>query len=104
MVQKSHGARSTSRGKMTLKRKATVVDNMRQFSAGDLVHVVFQPDVANKGYPYLMFHGVTGKVVGTRGSSYIVQFRDKNATKKMIVKPVHLKPTAFSKKVEQKVE
>jgi large subunit ribosomal protein L21e len=92
MVQKSHGARSASRGKMILKRKATITDHLREFEEGQIVHLVFQPDIPNKGYPHLMFYGKTGRVVGKRGKAYVVEFRDKSATKKVIVKSVHLRP------------
>jgi large subunit ribosomal protein L21e len=80
---------------MTIRRKATVVDHLRKFEEGQLVHVAFQPDIPNKGYPYLNYHGKTGQIVGKRGSAYIVQFRDKDAVKKMIVRAVHMKPAGL---------
>lgn len=92
MVQKSRGQRARSRYKMQTKRKATPNDFLRKFEVGQTVHVTMQPNIKNQGYSYLQFHGLTGKVIDKRGRAYVVQIRDGNAQKKLILNAVHLKP------------
>jgi len=91
MVQKSRGQRARSRYKMQTKRHATPNDFLRTFEPGQTVHVTLQPNVKGKGYSYTQFHGLTGKIVEKRGSAYVVQIRDGNAQKKLILAPVHLR-------------
>lgn len=92
MVQKSRGQRARTRYKMRTKRHSTPNDFLRPFEPGQTVHVVLQPNVKGKGLSYAQFYGVTGKVVEKRGSAYVVQIKDGNALKKLILAPVHLKP------------
>jgi len=91
MVQKSRGPRRKTRKKMRLEKKATVNQILQTFEIGDKVHVDLQPNVKNKGYPYISYNGLTGEVIEKRGNAYMVRIRDKNALKKLILKPVHLK-------------
>jgi len=90
MVQKSRGQRSKSRYKMQTKRHATPNDFLKTFDVGQTVHVTMQPNIKSQGYSYIQFHGRTGKIVEKRGNAYIVQIRDGNAQKKLILEPVHL--------------
>lgn len=91
MVQKSRGPRRKSRHKMQVRTRATITQFMRTFNVGDSVHIDLQPNIAKRGYPYVMFQGLTGKIVERRGSAYVVQIRDHAAQKKVILKAVHLK-------------
>ena len=90
MVQKSRGQRSRSRYKMQTKRHVTPNDFLRTFEIGQTVHVAMQPNIKGQGYSYIQFHGLTGKVIGTRGKAYIVEIRDGGMVKKLILEAVHL--------------
>jgi len=76
---------------MQTKRHATPNDFLRTFEPGQTVHVCLQPNIKRQGYSYTQFHGLTGKVVEKRGNAYVVQIRDGNAQKKLILAPVHLR-------------
>ncbi|MFH0837473.1 MAG: 50S ribosomal protein L21e [Candidatus Aenigmatarchaeota archaeon] len=90
MVRNSKGPRNSARHKMRTKRRATPSDFLKEFHIGDKVVVKLQPNIKNKGYPYIKFHGVIGKVVKRIGNAYAVSFFDKNAEKQVILNPVHL--------------
>lgn len=72
-----------SRGKIPLSRFFT------SFNKGDSVALVKELSV-NSNVPDRM-QGRTGKVLGKRGSSYVVEVNDLNMAKKFIVHPIHLK-------------
>lgn len=91
MVRKSKGPRRRARNKMKTRRRATPSDFLKEFSIGDRVAVKLQPNVKNKGYPYITYHGVSGAVVEKRGRAYVVEFHDKNKKKWVVLNPVHLK-------------
>lgn len=91
IVRKAKGPRSGSRHKMQTRRRATVSDHLKEFAMGDRVAVKLQPNMYNKGYPYITYHGVSGSVVEKRGRSYVVEFHDKDKKKWVILSPVHLK-------------
>jgi large subunit ribosomal protein L21e len=99
MVQKSHGQRHKSRKKMQVRRVVTPSMHLQSFELGERVGIKIQPNIKNKGYPYIKFHGLTGKVVDKRGDAYVIQVRDKSALKTLILKPVHLKKLAEVKEV-----
>lgn len=83
---------------MITKRRSTPSDFLKEFSIGDRVYVKLQPNMYNKGYPYIKFHGVAGKIVSKRGKAYVVDFYNKNKLKELIVSPVHLKAQVIDNK------
>ena len=89
MVSKSKGFKRGTRQKLKLKKKPTLTRFLQEFRVGESVHIDIQPSVA--GFPHHRFHGATGKIIGKRGSAYVIEVRDKNKLKKIITKPVHLK-------------
>ncbi|MEM7813850.1 MAG: 50S ribosomal protein L21e [Candidatus Aenigmatarchaeota archaeon] len=91
MVQKSRGQRARTRYKMQAKRQPAPNDFLKRFEPGQAVHVCLQPNIRGQGYSYTPFHGLTGKVIGKRGSAYVVQIRDGRAQKKLVLSPVHLR-------------
>ncbi len=91
MVRKSRGPRHKARHKMITKRRSTPSDFLKEFSIGDRVFVKLQPNVYNKGYPYIKYHGIAGQVMKKLGRAYVIKFYDGNAEKKLILNPVHLK-------------
>ncbi len=89
MVQKSYGKRRRTRHKLRAKEHLTVNKMLQNFDVGDSVYIKLAPAIHN--FPHPKFQGKTGKVIGKRGSSYIVEVNDMAAVKKIIVDPVHMK-------------
>jgi large subunit ribosomal protein L21e len=88
MVRKSYGKKRRTRHKLKLEKRIAITRFLQEFGIGDRVHV----DIStNKNIPHPKFQGLTGKVVGKRGASYIVMVKDGNATKRIFIKPEHLK-------------
>ena len=63
---------------------------LRKFNEGESVHISVNPS-QHKGQPYRRFHGKTGVIVAKQGRAYLVQIKDQNATKQVIVSAPHLK-------------
>ncbi len=96
MVKAKHkGPRAKSRhvaGKHKRDKGMPSVNKMLQeFSEGEKVHVKINSSV-HSAMPHRRFNGATGTVVGKRGSCFIVEVRDMNALKRIIVHPAHLSP------------
>lgn len=89
MVHKSYGKMRRTRKKLTGKRIRGITPYIREFSEGDAVHVDFIP---SSRLPHPRFHGTTGRIVGRRGRSYMVQITDKSAVKTLFLRPEHLRP------------
>ena len=64
---------------------------IQEFKIGQRVHITIDPSV-HKGIPHPSFHGRTAKVTGQRGRAYLLEVKDGNAFKELIVCPQHLKP------------
>ncbi|MCD6381862.1 MAG: 50S ribosomal protein L21e [Candidatus Aenigmarchaeota archaeon] len=90
MVKKSHGPREKSRKKLKLDRKDVLTPNkfLQKFKVGDMVHIDL---FSQTSIPHHKFQGKTGKILGIRGKSYIIEVTDLKAKKKIIVRPEHLK-------------
>ncbi|ABR55649.1 50S ribosomal protein L21e [Methanococcus aeolicus] len=93
-MQKSEGFRSGTRYKLKKHPRAKglypITRALKQFENGQTVHVILDPSV-QKGMPHPKFHGKTGKIIGQRGSSFIVEVKDGHATKEIIARPQHLR-------------
>lgn len=72
-----------SRGKIQLS------EYFKKLKNGDSVAIITQQSIPSS-YPKRIV-GMSGKVVGTRGSSVIVRLMDGNLQKEYIIKPIHLK-------------
>ena len=90
MVAKSNGPRRRTRAKYRKNTRLTVNQFLKEFNEGDSVALVTDSG-SQGGMPFRRFHGLTGKVIGKRGSSFIVQIKDCNKIKKIISRPEHLK-------------
>ncbi len=92
-MKRSKGYRSKTRHKMKKKARSRgllpVSRIMKKFEVGDMVHIAVEPSIA-KGMPHPRFQGRTGKIVGKRGRSYLVEITDGDARKLLISAPVHL--------------
>ena len=93
-MRRSRGSRSKTRYKLKKSirpgRANPITKNMQMFDEEDLVHIIIDPSV-HKGQPHPRVHGKTGKVSDKRGRAYIVEINDGNKSKKLIVRPEHLK-------------
>ena len=93
-MRRSRGSRSKTRYKLKKSirpgRTNPITKKMQIFDEDDLVHIIIDPSV-HKGQPHPRFHGKTGKVSDKRGRAYIVEISDGNKSKKLIIRPEHLK-------------
>ena len=72
------------------KGKVSVTSFLAKFKQGD--KVIIKPEPAyQKGICHLRFYGHRGIVKARKGNCYIVQIKDQNKPKEVIVHPVHLK-------------
>ncbi|MEM4756000.1 MAG: 50S ribosomal protein L21e [Candidatus Woesearchaeota archaeon] len=74
-----------TKGKVSLERI------FQRFEIGETVQLVAEPSI-QKGLYHPRFHGKHGKIIGQQGSAYLVEVKDFNKKKQLIVAPVHLKP------------
>ena len=99
MVKRSKGSRSKTRFKLrkTIRpgRTNPITKKIQTFDESDMVHIIIDPSI-HKGQPHPRFHGLTGKVKGTQGKSYVVNVRDGNKEKELIVRPEHLRKIKVS--------
>ena len=70
---------------------STITKAIQEFKIGQRVHITIDPSV-HDGIPHPSFHGRTAKVTGRRGRAYLLEVRDGNTFKELIVCPQHLKP------------
>lgn len=93
-MPKSHGFRKRTRDKLSKSVRARGISPVsraiQDFDDGDMVHIILDPS-KHRGMPHPKFHGKTGKVVGKRGRAFILEVKDGNRTKNVIVIPEHLK-------------
>jgi large subunit ribosomal protein L21e len=90
MVSKAHGPQRRTREKFRGPKKITVNKLLGNFPTGQSVAVVITSN-SLRGRPFKRFHGLTGKVVGTKGRCFIVELKDQNKLKQIIAGPEHLK-------------
>jgi len=72
------------------KRKLTIPGLISGHSVGDCVAIDSQSKYS--GMPHPRYRGRTGTIIAKRGKAYVVKISDMDATKDLIVPPVHLKP------------
>lgn len=65
------------------------------YKVGDTVHIKVNPSIV-KGMPHRRYHGKTGRIIGRRGRSYIVELKVGSKKKTLIVRPEHLTPATAS--------
>ena len=93
MVRASRGLRTGTRRKLRKDQgsKFTVTPYLRKFSRDQKVTVKMDPS-SHKGMPHSRFKGAAGKIVGTRGDSYLVEVNLGNKKKTIISTPEHIVP------------
>ncbi len=89
MVKRSKGAFSGRTRQLRGKGKVSVTQAVRTFKVGD--KVIITPKARRSGLPHLRYANRHGVIVEKRGRGYLVQVKDINAVKKIIVGSIHLK-------------
>lgn len=93
-MERSRGFRTRTRGKLTKRyrdRNPNIISRLlEEYTEGDKVHIVLEPSI-HRGMPHPKFHGMTGTIVGKRGTSYLVEIRDKKKYKTIITRPEHMR-------------
>ena len=65
---------------------------LQDYEVGQRVDIVIDPGF-HKGMPHKRYHGRTGVVVGKRGRGIEVDVSLGKATKSLIIRPEHLRPS-----------
>ena len=93
MVKRIGTARRKTRHKLQRKAsekgKIPLSKYFQKFIVGDRVGLKINSAIA-KGQFFPRFHGMAGKVIGTRGTCYTVQIKDGSKEKLVHVHPIHL--------------
>ncbi|NPA38181.1 MAG: 50S ribosomal protein L21e [Candidatus Nanohaloarchaeota archaeon] len=89
-MKRSHGPRSDTRHKYKAYKKLKITEILQEFKIGERVAIVTNPSY-HRGMPFRRFHGKVGEIVGKRGRSYLVRFKDGGKEKVQIISPAHLK-------------
>lgn len=90
-MQKSNGTlskRTRNLSRHFKKSMLSVDSTIKEFNIGDKVALV--PRINAKNIPHPRYRGKVGKVIEKRGSAYVIELKIMNATKKIIVPPIHL--------------
>lgn len=94
MVKRSKGFRSKTRQKLRRNPRkrglSPITRTLQAFETGEKANIVIDPSI-HKGQPHPRFHGLTGTIKGTQGGSYLVDVKDGNKLKVLIIRPEHLR-------------
>lgn len=97
MGKASKGGRRRTRNVMQKRARerglSAITRAFQKFDVGEKASVSLDPSI-HKGQPHVRFHGRTGVVVGTQGEAYMLEVRDGGKTKRIIVRPEHLRKAA----------
>lgn len=94
MVRRSKGIRSKTRHVLQKKKRerglSPITYALQEFSVGEKVNIVIDPSI-HGGMPHHRFQGKTGDILERRGNAYMIEIRDGNKLKDIIVRPEHLR-------------
>ena len=95
MTQRTGGLRARTRHKLQKKArmrgKISMTRLTQKFKKNDKV-IINQEPAVQKGMPHHRFKNKLGVVIREQGSSYLLKIKDGNKEKKVISKPIHLRP------------
>jgi len=95
-MRRSHGFRARTRQKLKGGR-FSIAEALQKFKINDRVRIRINPAV-HSGMPHPRVQGRIGKVIESRGRSYIVGIKDGSLLKKFTCRPEHLKLEKIQKK------
>ncbi len=94
-MKRSHGTRQGTRSILSRnksqKGRINISRIMHSYTIGDRVSIVID-GAQQKGMPHRRFQGATGVITAFQGRAYVVDVKDKNMLKTLIVRPDHLRP------------
>ncbi len=91
-MRRSKGTRSKTRRllKKTARQRLKITDILKTFEKGEKAILLINPSVKTN-VPHPRFHGKTVTIVEQRGRGYVVEFKDGRKTKRVAVRPEHLR-------------
>ena len=96
MVKNSHGFRSRTRGLMSKRVRQKGLSSpskvLVDYEEGQRVDIVIDSGF-HRGMPHKRYHGRTGVVTGLRGRAIVVDVNLGKATKTLIIRREHLRPS-----------
>ncbi|MHA2078399.1 MAG: 50S ribosomal protein L21e [Candidatus Thorarchaeota archaeon] len=96
MVKKSHGFRARTRSLMSKRVRERGLSSpskvLIDYEEGMRVDIVIDPGF-HKGMPHRRYQGKTGVVTGLRGRAIVVDVGLGKATKTLIIRREHLRPS-----------
>jgi large subunit ribosomal protein L21e len=96
MVKKSHGFRARTRGLMSKRIRQKGLSSpskiLIDYEEGQRVDIVIDPGF-HRGMPHKRYHGRTGVITGLRGRAVVVDVGLGKATKSLIIRREHLRPS-----------
>jgi len=102
-MKRSHGTRQGTRSILSRNKsqrgRINITRVIHSYSEGDKVSIVLDGS-QQKGMPHRRFQGATGTVRAKQGRAFVVDIRDKNMPKTLIVRPEHLRSADGSAKPE----
>jgi large subunit ribosomal protein L21e len=94
-MAKSRGYRVKTRSLLKRKPrergKSTLSKILRKYEVEDRVLIKIDPSI-QKGMPHRRYHGKLGIITEKRGRAYVIDVKQGNAVKEIIVRPEHLEP------------
>lgn len=92
MTKKSKGFRVKTRKKLKQKPgyRPRITKFLEEFKRNQKVIILQEPS-SQRGMPHSRFKGKVGKIIGSRGKSYIIEIVDGGKIKKIISRPEHLR-------------
>lgn len=91
MVKPSRGSLSGRTRSMRSKRKVSIAQRVKGFKIGNKVVLVPKKNCRGE---ILRFTGRHGKIIESRGTSYVIEVRDGGKKKHVVVNPIHLELAA----------
>lgn len=88
--KKAIGKRAKQRDTLKRRGRTTVNTMLSDLDKGQTVQININSRI-HEGIPFRRFQGKTGKISGKRGRSYVVDLKDGNKAKQLVVHPAHLK-------------
>jgi large subunit ribosomal protein L21e len=89
-MRRSHGKYVGKGRNLKSKGRLPITNQLREFKVGDKVRIDIDPHFAD-GMPHLHFNRKTGEVIGMQGTGVILDVKDINKHKQLVVTNVHLK-------------
>ena len=93
MARRKGGSRRKTRSKLRRnageRGKVSIRRYLQSFNTGDRVCLDMNPSV-HRGMYFPRFHSAKGTVKDKKGECYIVEIKDKNKVKNLVIHPIHL--------------